>query len=322
MPTVQPYKGDYYLWNFVPNLPAAIAFTAVFTALTIAHSWKMVRTKSWFCSAFVVGGICTLLLLHIFLASRPSTKKCDCIGEIIGYASRAGAYNATDSLAPYLIQAIFLVIAPVFFAASLYMVYSRIVRAVHGEAFSLISPRWTTIIFVSGDWACLNVQSAGSGLTDHPNIASIGNYIIVAGLILQVLLFIGFLVCCVIFNKRFGAHMAKTGATSNVPWQSRLYMLYLTSVFVLIRNIYRIVEFMMGQHGFLLEHEWPLYVFDGSLMILVMVGFFVWYPAQLQPSSRESMVELTSANSEEGARSSTGRVLQRHPLAMLAARLC
>ena len=77
----------------------------------------------------------------------------------------------------------------------------------------------------------------------------------------------------------------------------------------------------MGQHGFLLENEWPLYVFDGALMILVMVGFFVWFPAQLQPSSRESMVELTSANSVEGERSTLTRVLERHPLAMLAARL-
>lgn len=90
------------------------------------------------------------------------TNKYYCIGEIVGYASRAGAYNDTGSLAPYLIQAIFLVIAPVFFAASLYMVYYRIVRAVHGESFSLISPSWTTIIFVTGDLICLNVQSAGS----------------------------------------------------------------------------------------------------------------------------------------------------------------
>ncbi|KAE8555470.1 hypothetical protein EYB25_000166 [Talaromyces marneffei] len=280
MPTLQPYKGDYFLWNYVPSLPAAIAFTAVFTILTIAHIWKMVRTKSWFCSAFVIGGIC----------------------EIIGYSSRAGAYNATGSLIPYLLQAIFLVIAPVFFAASLYMVYARIVRAVHGEAFSLISPRWTTIIFVTGDLTCLNVQTVGSGLTNRPNLASIGNYIIVAGLILQVLLFIGFLICSIVFNKRFSAHVAKTGATSNIPWRLCLYMLYSTSIFVLVRNIYRIVEFMMGQHGFLLEHEWSLYVFDGSLMILVMVGFLVWYPAQLQPSSRESMIELTSANPVEGER--------------------
>lgn len=91
-------------------------------------------------------------------------------------------------------------------------------------------------------------------------------------------------------------------------------MLYVTSICVLVRNIYRIVEFMMGQQGFLLEHEWPLYVFDGSLMILVMVGFFIWYPAHLQPSSRESMVELMSANSVEGERSTARRVLERHPV--------
>ncbi|EED12989.1 DUF300 domain protein, putative [Talaromyces stipitatus ATCC 10500] len=278
MPTLEPYKGDYYLWNYVPSLPAAVAFTAVFSFLTTMHTWKMVTTKSWFCLAFVIGGLC----------------------EVVGYLARAGAYNATGSLMPYLIQAIFLVIAPVFFAASLYMVYSRIVRAVHGELFSLVPPRWTTWIFVVGDWTCLNIQSGGSGLLNHASLASIGNYIIVAGLIVQVLLFVGFMICCVIFHKRFGAHIAKTGAISNAPWKSCLHMLYTTSILVLIRNIYRIVEFMMGQHGYLLETEWPLYVFDGALMILVMIAFYIWYPARLQPNSRDSMIELLPVSTVYG----------------------
>lgn len=215
-------------------------------------------------------------------------------GEVIGYAARAVSYDSTGSLGGYLIQAIFLVIPPVFFAASLYMVYSRIVRAVHGDNFSLISPRWTTRIFVIGDLTCLNIQSGGSGLLAHPDVASIGTYIIVSGLILQALIFVGFMYCCLVFNNRFRAHIAEAGATSNIPWQSSLNMLYTTSVAILVRNIYRVVEFIMGQHGYLLETEWPLYVFDGALMLLVMVCFYVWYPSQLQPSINESMIELTS----------------------------
>ena len=49
----------------------------------------------------------------------------------------------------------------------------------------------------------------------------------------------------------------------------------------------------MGQNGYLLDSEWPTYVFDGALMLLVMIVFFIWYPSHLRPRARDSMVELT-----------------------------
>lgn len=225
--------------------------------------------------------------------------------EEIGYISRAAAYNSTGSLIPYTLQAIFLVLPPVFFAASLYMVYSRVVRAVQGENFSPLSPRRTTLIFVLGDFQCLNIQSTGAGLLVKPNIARIGDYIIVTGLIIQVLMFAIFMLCCLKFNMRFRAHMAQTGATCDIPWQSCLNMLYSTSVLILVRNIYRVVEFIMGQDGYLLENEWPTYVFDGALMLLVMIGFFIWYPSQLRPSARDSMIELTTDSADVAENSHT-----------------
>lgn len=169
----------------------------------------------------------------------------------------------------------------------MYMVYSRIVTAVHGESLSPVSPRRATLIFVTGDLSCLNIQSGGSGLLAHPNLATIGDYIVVAGLILQALMFVSFMACCLLFNVRFRRYVAEIGATGNVSWQSCLNMLYGTSLAILIRNIYRVVEFIMGQHGYLLEKEWPLYVFDGALMFVVMAAFFIWYPStQLQPNTR------------------------------------
>ncbi|OKL57749.1 hypothetical protein UA08_07105 [Talaromyces atroroseus] len=276
MTTLETYRG-VYLWNYIPSLPAAITFAVLFGLATAAHGWRMIVTKSWFSLPFVVGGL-----------------------------PRAAAHGFTGSLVPYIVQDICLVISPVFFAATLYMVYARIVTAAMGETYSPIPPRRTTIIFVFGDLSCLNIQAGSAGLLPHPRIANIGDYIIVVGLILQVLMFIGFMACCLLFNKRFCKHMAETGNTRDIPWQSCLNMLYGTSLTVLARNIYRVIEFLMGQDGYLLENEWPLYVFDGALMFLVMLGFFIWHASSLlRPEFRDSLVELTGRQSDVAGDSCT-----------------
>lgn len=215
-------------------------------------------------------------------------------GEVLGYASRAVATYYTGSLVPFLLQAIFILLPPCLFAGTLYMVYSRVVRAVGGEAHSLISPRWCTYIFVAGDLLCLNIQSTGAGFLPKPKLENVGNGIIVAGLGLQVLIFAGFMWCCVLFHKKFRAHLAQTGEAVSISWEAVLYMLYATSVVISIRNIFRLVEFIAGHDSYLFLNEWPVYMFDGVLMILVMVGFYNWYPPQLDANTTDSMIELTS----------------------------
>ena len=195
-------------------------------------------------------------------------------------------------MGPFIVQAVFLLLPPVLFAATLYMIYARVVSSVGGERFSIITPRWTTRIFVLGDILCLNIQSSGAGLTPKPRIARIGDAIIIAGLSLQVLLFAAFLVCCMIFHIRFRAHLEKAKARSALPWQSCLGMLYTTSMLIQIRNIFRMVEYAMGSEGYLFSNEWPTYSFDGSPMLVVMVCFFIWYPSQFQ-AREDNSIELT-----------------------------
>ncbi|KAF1847604.1 RTA1-domain-containing protein [Cucurbitaria berberidis CBS 394.84] len=271
MPTLETYHGAY-LWKYVPNPPAAITFAILFLFLTIAHTWKMLKHRTWYCLPFVIGGIC----------------------EPVGYGCRALATYHTGSLVPYLLQAIFLLLPPCLFAGTLYMVYSRVVRAVHGERFSLISPKWCTRFFVAGDFLCLNIQSGGAGFLPHPKVANYGNGIIVAGLGLQVVIFGGFMYCCILFHKKFRAHLARSGEMVDLPWESILWMLYVNSVIVSVRNIFRLVEFITGHDSYLNMNEWPVYVFDGVLMLIVMICFYVWYPPQLQSSQTDSMIELTS----------------------------
>ena len=71
------------------------------------------------------------------------------------------------------------------------------------------------------------------------------------------------------------------------PWVGMMHMLYGTSALILARCIFRIVEYVMGPEEYLLTHEWTLYVFDGVLMLAVMVIFYWWYPSEIgQPRRR------------------------------------
>jgi hypothetical protein len=54
------------------------------------------------------------------------------------------------------------VLAPVLFAASLYMTVARIIRLTGGEKYSLVSPQWTTKIFVTCDVLTFLVQVGGT----------------------------------------------------------------------------------------------------------------------------------------------------------------
>ncbi|KAF1829543.1 RTA1-domain-containing protein [Decorospora gaudefroyi] len=282
MPSLETYKGTY-LWEYIPSLAAALTFAILFLLLTIVHTHKTLKLQTWYTIPFITGGI----------------------SESMGYASRAIATYHTGSLVPFLLQAIFLLLPPCLFAGTLYMVYSRIVRAVHGERFSIVSPRWCTRIFVAGDLLCLNIQSTGAGFLPKPKpkLVQIGNAIIITGLVLQVVVFTGFMWCCVLFHRKFRADVAATRRAGEIPWESVLYMLYGTSVVISIRNVFRLVEFITGHGGYLFLNEWPVYVFDGVLMLIVMLVFYIWYPPQLQLDGTESMIELSGedrASAEDG----------------------
>ncbi|KAH6991416.1 RTA1 like protein-domain-containing protein [Ilyonectria sp. MPI-CAGE-AT-0026] len=280
MPTLETYNG-YPLWRYIPSLPAAILFTVIFGILMAAHCWKLFRHRMWFCIPFAVGGLF----------------------EVIGYIGRAAAYNSTGVLIPYILQSIFLLLAPILFAATLYMTLSRVISAVHGEACSMIAPRWLTRIFVFGDAFSFLIQSSGAGLRvragsgDSNSNPNLGSNIIVGGLIFQILVFAVYVLTAVRFQINFKRHEASKNVV-DLPWQGLLNMLYVTSAFIMIRNIFRVAEYSMGSDGYLLGHEWGVYVFDASLMTFTMTWFFLRYPSQLvRRENSEAGIEMATTES-------------------------
>ncbi|OAR01179.1 hypothetical protein LLEC1_03860 [Akanthomyces lecanii] len=283
MPTLELHNG-YPLWHYVPNRPAAVIFVVLFACAAAYHAFVLFKHRLWFCLPFVVGGFYERQLL-IYVQSV----------ETIGYVGRFLAYDKTGELIPYMLQSIFLLLAPILFAASLYMTLGRVIRAIDGEESSIIRSKWITAIFVTGDIVSFMIQGGGAGLlvkADSASSQSTGQNIIIAELIFQILIFGIFCVVAFSFHSRFTRN-GLVNCYLDIPWNSVLVMLYATSGLVMLRNIFRVVEYAMGQDGYLLSNEWCVYVFDGVPMFLAVVLFAARYPNRLYPRKRvDAAMEL------------------------------
>ena len=213
--------------------------------------------------------------------------------EFIGYAARAGAYDKTGKLMPYIIQSVFVLIAPTLFAAAVYMVLARIIRAVDGEKLSPIRINLITKIFITCDIVTFFVQGGGAGMMAQSSLTKIGQDIVLAGLILQILTFALFLLTAITFAQRMRKTPTPSAVQGDVPWRHHLHSLYAISVMILIRSIFRVIEYGLGNDGYLLAHEWPNYIFDAVPMFIAMVCFAVWYPSELQPFLKASNPECS-----------------------------
>ena len=127
---------------------------------------------------------------------------------------------------------------------------------------------------------------------------STGQNIIIGGLGLQILFFGFFVVMAIVFQWR----MAKTATTSStmigLSWRKHLNTLYAASALILIRSIFRVIEFKQGNDGYLLGHEVFLYIFDATLMLGVMVLFNVVHPKEISDVLRS--LHRSDANPELG----------------------
>jgi hypothetical protein len=189
----------------------------------------------------------------------------------------------TGQLGPYIVESIFILIPPAFFAATIYMCLSRIIRLVDGGHLSVIKPRIVTRVFVLGDYLSFMVQGNASGLFSHPNLRIVATALVLLGLAIQLISFALFGVCALIFHKRICRNPTARSYQVDSKWVQTLYMLYAVSILILIRSVFRIVEYAFGPEGYPMTHEWTLFSFDSIPMLLVTIIFFFCYPSNLIP---------------------------------------
>ncbi|RVD87286.1 uncharacterized protein DFL_001528 [Arthrobotrys flagrans] len=279
MGELRPVPGsDVYLWKYLPSIPASAVFLGLFAIVTAFHCWRIFGSRTWFCIPFAVGGIF----------------------QVTGYGVRIYCYYHTEQIASYAIQSSLIILAPIFYAASIYMVLRRLICSVKGERFSPVRARWLTWIFVTGDIIALSIQGNAVGLTTKAKTQKIGEWIITAGLLVQIFIFGFFIYVCGIFHFRMNKNLKespRTGPHLTVPWKAGLKMLYACSALIMVRSVFRVIEYIMGVDAYLLANEWSWYVFDAVLMFATQVIFVVWYPDQFQI---QETVLKSEGESEDG----------------------
>ena len=115
-----------------------------------------------------------------------------------------------------------------------------------------------------------------------------GQTIIIVGLSLQIIFFGFFLIVAITFHSRFVHNEPRKAQLDRNFWHRQLSALYVGSVLILVRSIFRVIEYVMGNDGLLLKHEYYLYIFDAAMMFLVMVLFILVHPSRLAAARRRS----------------------------------
>ncbi|KAJ0414022.1 RTA1 like protein-domain-containing protein [Aspergillus carlsbadensis] len=247
------------LYHYDPTLAGAVIALVFYGASTAFHILQLWKSKCYFFTTFIVGAVMMSM----------------------GYLFRAASSRDQSALGLYIAQNVCLLLPPSLYAATIYMIYGRIVLYAQSPELSIIAPGKVTKIFVLGDVFAFLLQATGGGMMAMASMAKLGQNITIVGLFVQLIFFGFFFAVSVVFCRR--VEKTKRVKILHMPYGALLYVLFLVSALIIVRCLYRVVEFVQGYDGYLMGHEVYLYVFDAIPMFVVQAIFHRYHPAKVLP---------------------------------------
>lgn len=114
-----------------------------------------------------------------------------------------------------------------------------------------------------------------------------GENLVLGGLAIQVVFFGFFIITTVLFDLRIRKQPTTRTFSTVVPWRQLIMVLYASSFLIMIRSVFRMIEYGMGNDSVLMRHEGYLFGFDGALMFLVTVAFLWYHPGTILEGYKE-----------------------------------
>jgi hypothetical protein len=317
------FEGGFKLYRYDPNLAANIVFVVLFAVLSIGHVFLLLRKRTWYFIPFVVGCVCKLPLTPLAAPAILGTKippNRDTV-EAVGYIGRAiAATEAPDfTLIVYILQTLLILLGPALLAASIYMILARLIRQLGAEEYALIRTKWMTKVFVTGDVISFFAQGGGkptptsflfsttAGILTPPipgggllakaktkDDQKLGESVILGGLAIQIVFFGFFIVTTVIFHLRMNKNPTARSYSVTGPWRQLVFALYISSVLVMVRSVFRMIEFGMGNDSVLMSHEAYLLGLDGALMFIVAAVLLWYHPSKVLDEYKEAVESVES----------------------------
>ncbi|KAJ5150884.1 RTA1 domain protein [Penicillium canariense] len=274
--------SDENIYSYSPSLPASVLFTILYFFPFIYHLYVTVFAPCR--GRYNRAGHFIPLLIGAFL-------------EVIGYAVRSASVEEPSSIPLYAVSATLIVIAPVFVCASLYLLMDRLIWTRSDDqarekpaSFRFVLRRpWLPRIFVTLDILSCLTQASGSSIASagdwEGSEKDTGTGVLIGGLALQVATFAAFL----LFVGSFHLKAKRGGVVIDDGVRQLLRGIYISGFFILVRCVYRMIEFALGIDAYFFNHEWALYVLE-AVPMLIAISVLGWYhPARfLSPTSSPS----------------------------------
>ena len=90
-----------------------------------------------------------------------------------------------------------------------------------------------------------------------------------------------FIITTVIFHMRIAKNPTARSFSVTTPWRQELWVLYFTSALIMVRSLFRMIEYALGFDSVLHESEVYLFLLDGALMVLVTLVFLWYHPGRV-----------------------------------------
>ncbi|KAG8955686.1 hypothetical protein FRC04_007677 [Tulasnella sp. 424] len=273
--------NDNFVYN--PTTWAAILFTVLYGLIWVVQTGQAVHYR-------------TLFMWVMFVA---------CALEFIGFVTRIIAIKEMTTLWPIVVSQTGLIVAPAFIAAQDYMIIGRVMSFV-GKEYGYINHTKITKIFVGADIFAILTQAGGgsmlAGANGDLNQMKVAQKVLLTGLALQVITFGIFFFVAVAFDIRSYRAPALQPFREQMKGMRKLWVaFYVSCALITARSIYRTVEFAEikftpgndNADGYLLNHEWPMFVFDSIPILISIIFFSIWHPGAYLPSKKGLRIDGT-----------------------------
>lgn len=256
--TCLPPDSPDALWPYCPSEGAAVLFTVLFFMAMSVHIFLAIKFRKAFCWVLIMGTS----------------------WEMAGFGFRVASTQFQQSMAMYVPQLLFILLAPLWINAFVYMLFARLVYCYDPQQKAIgIRATRLGVLFVCLDIVAFIVQLAGASMltSTDPNQLKWGKNIYMSGIGFQESFLLGFSVCVILFHRRNGA----AAAAQSKLFHRTLYSMYAALTLITVRIIFRLVEYSQGFDAPIVHTESYQYIFDAVPMLFASCLFMIYHPGRV-----------------------------------------
>ncbi|WFD30286.1 hypothetical protein MSPP1_001303 [Malassezia sp. CBS 17886] len=231
------------LYGYIPGLSPNICMVVFFSLVSIAHIVQWLMYRQWWLVILPIGTL----------------------AELSGYALRIHDHFNPHLRDYYVAMMCLLIITPCLFAAVHFTCAGRL-GTMFPRELSIVRPVFIMPFFVTLDVVSLVIQAIGAATAGTADSGPLVGYVT-------------FNICFLSFWYR-----ARTRRPELIrKYEPFMYAIFFSSVAIILRSIYRVIEMGFGWDGVINNTEWALCTFDGALVLISVFILNLYYPGRYLP---------------------------------------